>query len=194
MQSIERLVQPASEPVTIIQAKLHCRVSHADEDSFFTDIAIPAARQEAEHILGRTLLPTTWRHTLDGFPDCGEILLPYPQVTAISDFQYRDSTEAWVDVEAALYAVDMASKPGRIYLKWDKSWPITDSTYDASVRVDYVAGYANIAAVPASIKAWLLIRIAQLYEHREQILTGTILSEIPFVTGLLDPHRVFGGM
>jgi uncharacterized phiE125 gp8 family phage protein len=57
------------------------------------------------------------------------------------------------------------SEPGRIVLAYGKSWP---STYDEiqAVQIRFVCGYATAADVPAEIKLAILLKVAQLYEHR----------------------------
>jgi hypothetical protein len=49
------------------------------------------------------------------------------------------------------------------------------------------------AAVPAVLKQWMKIRVAQWYEHREAIIVGTIVADLKrdFIDGLLDPLRVY---
>ncbi len=58
--------------------------------------------------------------------------------------------------------------------------------------IRYRAGYEDAAAVPAMIKRWLLVAINTMYENRESVVTGTIVSEVPrtFVDGCLDPYIV----
>ena len=50
---LEIITAPQYEPVTLAQAKLAARVTESDEDTFFTDILIPAARQDCEQLLRR---------------------------------------------------------------------------------------------------------------------------------------------
>ena len=206
MTSITRFVEPTVLPVTKELAKLHCRVTNTAEDTLFTDVLIPAARQEAEQITRRTLCRTTWRLALDGFPCGPHIRLPYPTVQALSAFQYRNLSGVWTALDVALYGTDLDDR--RVYLKSGQYWPTDiDLNYEGAVRLDYVAGFANPltgddaaqalaiqAAVPGAIKAWLLMRVATLYEYKEQILAGLDIREVPFVNGLLDPYRVFGGL
>ena len=49
-------------------------------------------------------------------------------------------------------------------------------------------------AVPASIRAALLLIIGDLYENREGQITGTIRTDNPAVMRLLTPHRVGMGI
>jgi uncharacterized phiE125 gp8 family phage protein len=195
--TIERTVLPTVLPITVAEAKAHCRVTHSAEDALFP-LLIGAARDEAEQYMARTINLTTWQKTMDGFPASEEILLPYPRILALASFQYRDQTEEWVTVDETIYRLDTASKPGRLYLKWDKSWPSDlDYTRQGSVRLAYRAGYVDSeeaaavqAAVPVSVKQWIMVRTATLYENRETFITGTIVAPTPGINGLLDPHRV----
>jgi hypothetical protein len=60
-----------------------------------------------------------------------------------------------------------------------------------AVRVTYIAGWANAAAVPAAIKASMLLAIGDMYANREASADKPAMSH-GFVSGLLDPYRVWG--
>lgn len=53
---------------------------------------------------------------------------------------------------------------------------------------DYMSGDSP-AVYPFSIKAAAQILVAELYEHREQQVTGTIIEENPTALRLLYPYR-----
>lgn len=91
----------------------------------------------------------------------------------------------------ARYTVDSASEPGVITPAPGTYWPETINMTNA-VKVSYTAGYGNAAAVPAGIKAWMLMRIGALYENREEVLVGQrlVVADLPFVDHLLDPYRI----
>lgn len=63
---------PASEPVTLAEAKLHLRVETGmtDDDTLISALIV-AARQVAETITRRALITQTWRLVLDQFPAPG---------------------------------------------------------------------------------------------------------------------------
>ena len=58
---------PDTEPITLAQAKLHARVEHDADDALITGF-IAAAREDAEHELGRLLAAQVWQLTFDAFP------------------------------------------------------------------------------------------------------------------------------
>ena len=51
----------------------------------------------------------------------------------------------------------------------------------------------SAAAVPASVKNWMLLAIATAYEHRAELLAGVTVSALVgrFVDRLLDRERVY---
>lgn len=78
-----------------------------------------------------------------------------------------------------------------------EEWPETKDTVNA-VRIRYTAGW-SAATVPVTIKHWLLIRVATMYEHREalsMVSNQRMVESIPrnFVDGLLDQYTVLGGL
>ena len=58
---------PASEPITLAEAKMHCRIDNADEDELVI-MLIASVRHHAETILRRRLITQTLDGYLDAFP------------------------------------------------------------------------------------------------------------------------------
>lgn len=192
MPTIKITDTPAnSECVTLAEAKAHLRVDVADDDALITAL-ITAARQEAEHKMGRTLVETVWELQLDAFPADGCMRLHNPPVASVATVRYYDSANTLQTLDASFYVVDAASEPARLVLAYGKSWPATYSRPGA-VQVRYTAGLpvADAAKAPEAIKAWIKLRLATLYQHREQIAAGVSVAEIPFVNHLLDPYKVW---
>ena len=181
----------ASECVTLAEAKAHLRVDVADDNALITAL-ITAARLDAEGRMNRTLVETVWELQLDAFPADGCMRLHHPPVQSVTHVKYYDSTGALQTLDPAAYVLDAASEPARLVLAYGQSWPATYSRPGA-VQVRYVAGLpvADKAKVPETLKAWIKLRLATLYEHREQIALGVTVAEIPFVDHLLDPYKVW---
>lgn len=55
------ITPPASEPLTLAEAKVFLRIEHAADDALITR-AVAAAREAAEHYLRCALLPQTWEY------------------------------------------------------------------------------------------------------------------------------------
>lgn len=180
------ITAPESEPVTLAEAKAHMRVTHDDEDTLITAL-IAAAREACEQKLGRALITQTWEKVLDAFPE-NEIRLPWPPLISITSVKYIDTSGAQQTLAADVYTIDADSEPGWLLLADGETWPETLDVANA-VRVRYSAGYGAAGAVPQSIKAWLLLKIAELYEHREAS-SEKPASAHGFVDGLLDRYRI----
>lgn len=185
-----KVLDAASEPITLAQAKLWTRVDVPDEDELFTSLCIPAARQDAETRMGRTLITTTWKLVLDAFPRGGYIQLQYPNLQSMDSILYYDASGVQQTVDPAAYLLDTAGQPGGVAPAPGLSWPATQARINA-VEIQYKAGWADAAQVPAVIKQWIALRAATLYAHREMIIAGASVAEVPFVNSLLDGYKVW---
>lgn len=179
---------PASEPVTLAEAKAHLRLEGTDEDSY-VEVLIQAARQHAEAVCWRGVVTQTWEAVLECFPSGDALLLPGGNLASITSVSYTDGDGDAQTMSAADYEADTVSAPGRLVLAYDATWPSARSQWDA-VRVRYVVGW-DVADVPAPIKQALLLLVSQMYEHRTPEVTGVSMGKVAFaVDALLAPYRL----
>lgn len=180
---------PTLEPVSLIEAKAHCRIGISDDDGLLAGYLI-AARDFVESFIYRRLMTQTWDLKLDGFPACIEI--PTGPLQSVTSIQYVDTAGATQTLSASLYEVDSSSAVPRISPKYGQVWP---STYDQlnAVTIRIVLGYgSNPGSVPESIRLAILLLVGHWYENREAVNVGNIVSEMPFAArSLLWPYRVF---
>lgn len=182
-------VAPSVEPVTLAEAKLHCKVDGTDDDTLITALIV-SARQQAEHRINRALVTQQWELTLDEFP-ADSIDLPNPKLVSVQSVTYLDTSGVRQTLVSTEYQVITDELVGRIVPAYDKVWPDC-RVQPGSVAINHTCGYGDVAAVPQSIKAWMLMAISTMYNQREGIITGTIVAEVPrdFFAGLLDPYWV----
>lgn len=175
MYAITQTVAPTAEPVTLAEAKAHCRIDMTADDTLVGSLIV-AAREWVESRLGQQLMPATWRLKLDCFP-AWEMELPRPPLTAVSSIGYVDSAGSTQTLSSTLYRVDTDSLPSRVTPAYGQVWPATrGQTHD--VTVTYTAGYASASAVPQTIKQAILLLVSHWYENREA--SGeTKLQDIP---------------
>jgi uncharacterized phiE125 gp8 family phage protein len=184
--ALELLTPPASEPISLAEAKAHLRVDHDDEDALIARLVI-AARESCERITGRAFIAQSWRLWCDGWPDCAlrAISIPRPPLISVTSVAAYDRSGAATTLSSDAYIVDSAAAPGRIVLKDTTVLP-ADLREANAIAVTYQAGYgANAANVPAGIRAAVLSLVAHLYEAR-----GEGETPPPDALALLAPYRV----
>lgn len=216
----ERLTSPpGTEPVTLAEAKSHLRLDDALDDADVSRL-IQAAREYVEEACWRGLITQSWElvrptfagdDTLElgsrgisyGEPNpftftrprqgTGQlpwIELPRGQLQSVTSVKYIDGAGVQQTLAVTEYSVDTVNVPGRIRVEYGKTWPITRSQWDA-VRIVYVVGWANAAAVPSALKQAMLILIATMYEYRTDEISERVLSKVGFsVSSLLATHRL----
>jgi uncharacterized phiE125 gp8 family phage protein len=165
MNALLLITPPALEPVTIAEAKAHCRVDGAQDDALLTSLIV-AARLVAEIQLSRALLTQTLRLLCDDVPE-GDILeLPRAPLQSITHVKTYDDADVATTYAAANYFADTANQPGRLVLRQGSGWP-QPGRHANGFEVQYVAGYGSSASdVPMPIRQGILAHVAHLYRHR----------------------------
>lgn len=180
---------PASEPVTLPEMKLFLKVDGTADDALITAL-IQAAREYGEVYTKRSFFTTIWELTLDGFPSKG-IELPRPPLASVTSITYYDENGDSQVITPTDYFVDTKSEPGWVLPAFGLNWPTARDQANA-VTIVYTSGFADVGDIPESIKTWLKVRVATLYENRQAVVTGLAVAPMPrtFVDGLLDPYKV----
>lgn len=183
---------PVAEPVTLAEMKLHCRVDHDDDDTILT-AQIQAAREWIERQCNLSMVQRTYTASLPRFVE--RIELPRRPVIAVSAIQYwsTDSPSSLLTLDTSKYRVNEGE--GYLYRNYSESWPSVDCRHDA-IQITYTAGHApnsaspvdHAANVPEALKQALKLLVADMYELREETITGTIVSARGAVKALLDPY------
>lgn len=171
---------PAVEPITSTEAKLHLRVDHTTDDTLIA-ILIQAARETVEQHTNRSMITQSRTIKLDYFPQNNTIHLPNGPVSSVTSVKYYDGDAVQQTLSSTLYWVDTNSNIPRIVIK--DSWP---ATYDMpnAVEIIYVCGYGAAGSnVPRPLKQAMFLILGHLYENREQV--GDIKHELPFGADIL---------
>lgn len=197
---------PEIEPISAEDAKAHLRLESSDEDGT-VDGLIVAARQLVEAQTNRALITQVVTLTADRFPCCcgdgwhefdgvrsreNSIKLWGGRVQSVTSIHYTDADGTDQVWGTSNYRVDTTSEPARITPAYGKTWPTTRCQTGA-VTVVYEAGYGDDAEdVPQAIRQAVLLYVGHLYENRQPVSIGNIVTPIPMsVESLLNPYRVF---
>lgn len=195
--ALVRTVEPADEPVTLVEAKTHLKQDLTDDDNLIRAL-IAAARSAVEEDTHRALCTQTLRLTIDDdWPlrrersrDVRQIVLPRPPLASVTSVTYVDLNGATQTLATSQYTVSKRETGlWTIAPAYDVIWPDVRCVPEA-ITVTYIAGSA-VSAVPAPIKSAILLLIGHWYENREAVITGTIATTLPMtVRYLLDPYCI----
>jgi uncharacterized phiE125 gp8 family phage protein len=180
-----KVITPPTEPVTLADARLQCRVTDTAEDSLITSY-ITAARQYCEHYTQRAIGSQTLELALDEFPD-GAIELPMSPATSITSLKYINEAGVETTLSGSAYTLDDYSHLSWAIRAYGTEWPTTQAVANA-VKVRYVAG---AALVPGPVRSAMLLTIAHLFENRASVADRQGY-ELPLgVKALLDTNRIW---
>jgi uncharacterized phiE125 gp8 family phage protein len=171
---LERISAPATEPITLAEAKLYLRVDSSSEDNLITDLIV-AARMSAEAWLKNSLISQSWKLVYNDYLD-REIILPMPPIVNIGSVVVvnRDTTTQTIS-------------PTNYYLNAAKNKLLFDNYISGfSIEIIYNTGYGTATQVPSPIKYGILAHIAAMYDERG--LMGQV-NLPPQVSALYSPFR-----
>lgn len=189
--NLTRLTEPSSLPVSLEEAKRHCRVEFSDDD-----LEIKALMQAATDyldgpngVLGRAIVSQEWALDLPAWPE--DFMLPVEPVSGVA-ITYWD--EAGVERELAADSFNLASWPSnRTLFSWSNGFqkPLLDISRANPVRLVITAGFGGPDAVPSGLKVAISMLVAHWYLNREAVAKGSSMAELPLaVSALLSRWRV----
>lgn len=214
---------PAFEPVTIEEARAHLEAQpYGDSDTDAIDDAmilgfVSAARQACEQFTGLSIAPAVIEIALDAWPsaagaDGAQIELPGGPIRRVLQVTVGDPLASDAAIDPDLYWLDDFALVPRLMPALGY-WPATPAAgYLNAIRVRYEVGFAapgeadaassssdseavDPLPLPPAIRAAILLLLGHLYENREAINVGNLVTTLPLgVHALLRPYRVLRGM
>ena len=128
---------------------------------------VTAARQWVEDTTHRSFITQTWKWYLKKFSD--EMEVPRSPLQSVTSITYVDSAGATQTLAAGFYTVDTDSKPGRILLTPNESWPVDVDNREKSICITFVAGYGAAASiVPATDLLAIKLQLEILFDRPGQ--------------------------
>lgn len=183
----------ATEPVSLAEARLQCKVDADDtsHDALLTSLCT-AAREFAEHYTGRALAEQTLEAALDEFPCDDYIDLPMPPAATITSVKYTDTAGTEQTMPTSDYSLSAYGDSRRVSLAYGATWPSTQDVVDA-VRIRFVTGYGveSGPALPKAAKAAMLLHVeleSPLNPHTPQEREALERAR----DALLDTIKVYG--
>lgn len=205
---VQETTPPASEPVSLAEAKAHLRIVHDSDDTVIT-AHITAARQMCEQYTGRAFINRTLKLYLDqwagsslsgwwdGVVEAADtgladavLTLPKPPLQSVTAIRMYDTAGSTAEFSASSYLVDAVSQPGRIVLA-DGAAPPSPLRKVNGIEVEFIAGYgASASSVPQALRQAVLQLVAYLYENRGDVAAAGLQAS--GAAQLLRPYRLTG--
>lgn len=179
---------PTTLPITVDEAKAHCRIDYADDDMMMQAIIAAAlASIEGPYGRGLALMTQSWVLTLDSwyghryetwwtqykmYDQVARVpvripLFPVQSVTAV---KYVDPAGVEQTLDPSVYRVDVSQQPARVSPEFGQIWPV-HRFIPAPISIEFKAGFADEAnKLPADLVAALKLLIKHFYDNREAVL------------------------
>lgn len=164
--SIVVVTPPASEPVSLAEAKLFLRIDHTVEDTLIATL-IGAAREAVETGCGRALITRRVRESLDIWrrDAVGGATLALGPVTGVVVVRLLADNGAQSIIDPERYRLE--GDRDRPRLVFASGLPATLRSA-GGIEIEYDAGYAASAAdLPVALRLAALHIVAALYEARQ---------------------------
>jgi uncharacterized phiE125 gp8 family phage protein len=176
--------------VSTADLKTHLRITFSDDDTYIAACEAAAVRMVEEYTnlyLGTTSLVQYG----NSFSDL-KILYKSPVSNTVSHLPTVSyySGAAWNTLATTEYEFVPLIKPARLYPSDDSSLPSTDDVFQAW-KISYYAGYATTTDIPQPLIQAVKIIVADMYENRQSVIVGKIVSTIPKTAEyLMNPYKI----
>lgn len=180
-----QVTAPASEPITLNEAKLYLRVDNNVEDTFITAL-IKAARSKVENDTWRKMITQTLLLSMDKNEVKRFVGITGSPIQSISHIKYFDINVVQQILSTGSYQSNLLNEPAIIEIT---DMPEMPDRMNA-LQIQFVCGYGVVASVPEDLKLAMLLLIGHYYEHREAVTVGN-MKDLPMAyDALIAPYRL----
>ena len=180
---------PASEPVSLDEAKAHCRIDTDAEDTLVSSLIL-AARLHVEQSLGLALIRQSWSLYLDRWPETPYVELPLAPLIGVDAVRLYSPTGSFVTLDPGLFFADTVSRRPRLARGDAQCWPLPGRGING-IEIAFTAGHgAGADDVPMPLRQAVKLLVAHWYEAREPVTFGDDAGAVPLtVASLINPYR-----
>jgi uncharacterized phiE125 gp8 family phage protein len=180
---------PSAEPISLAEAKAHCRVDSDAEDMLIASLVL-AARLHIERCLDVALISQSWSLYFDRWPDGKHVELPLAPLLSIEAVRLYGPTGSSVALDPDLFDVDAFSRRPRLRRRDGQSWPLPGRCLNG-IEIAFTAGYGPAPEdVPMPLRLALKLLVAHWHEAREPVLLGETADPVPAsIASLMGPYH-----
>lgn len=179
------LTAPATEPVSLTEAKSWLRVATSDDDDLIESI-VTSARQHLESQTQRMFITQVWRLVFDAWPPDGLVEAVPAPLQSLDAVRVYDESGASHDIDLGGFVVDRAGSAIAAPV-WTLPMP---GRAVAGIEIDVTAGYGDDPSdVPAPLRQAIRQLVAHWYDNRGVVATGAESVLPAGVRLLIAPFR-----
>ena len=202
----------ATDYLSLADAKTHLRVTSSADDTYISGL-ISMAIDACSNYLGYSIRKATAKYGFDGFTGSPALINPInglnipsgnylrlnTRCLSVTNVYYINDSQALTEFDASAWIAStdpMGSYSRNIFIE-DAPTSVTDDTIKYIVQVTEGFNPVGTTSVdpdtifPATIKHAALLLVAQYYDNRQAIVTGTIQAEMSYgFHYLLDPYKI----
>lgn len=179
-----------ANPVTLAEVQQHLRLGTLDtaEQAEIT-LMVDAATEHAEAFCNRGFRSGTKTEQYDEFPSSDTTaLVLFADAQSVSSVSYYDTENA----EQSYGTTRLVNRGGRsyIYPAFGSEWPTDCGDKPFNITVTYVD--VDESSVPSSVKSAILLLVGDMYENRENSVTGQGVTHVKMsltAERLLTPYK-----
>ncbi len=183
------LAGPATEPLSLDEAKAFLRVDGTDEDAFISTL-ITAARLHTESVTGRAMISQSWRVILDAWPVDRRIRLPLAPLQSLTEIRAYDDDGVASELDLDEFQSEAGMTPACLFVPALVSGMPVLRRHNG-IEIDYVAGYGDAAEdVPQDLRHAVLTLVGYWFEHRDAVIvagSGAVVP--PGFDRLIEPYK-----
>ncbi|MDG1419256.1 MAG: hypothetical protein P8P99_15775 [Maricaulis sp.] len=179
--SLSQITPPATEPITLEQAKARLRLSDDTQNSRLVHL-IRTARQRIEYESGRAIFNQTWVERRDSWQAqrgqkcrlaafATQFTLVKPPLVSIERIEVFDADNFGTLWDPSQYFIDTLADPGRIALGRNAQFPEPGRAI-AGIEIEFVCGYGTaVDDVPAGLIEASGLLMQAMFESEDEAVT-----------------------
>lgn len=168
--SYQLVTAPTFPAVTATELETHARAAGQPSDQLAGHVK--AATEWVERVTGRKLVTQTWKLFLDAWP-CGDrICIPFGNLQSVTHVKYTDVTGAQSTFSTDYWEASTSREPGVLALSYGCSWPSSTLRVLDPIEIQFTCGWTTAEAVPADLRAAILMLATHFYENRSAVEIG----------------------
>jgi uncharacterized phiE125 gp8 family phage protein len=182
---LKRLTTPTDMAITLDEARLFLRVEYTDDDELITSM-VKGATVVAQAFINQQITECQYALALSSFQKEVSLLSP---VKTIDSVKYYDTTNTLQTIDGSNYYLMDFGLPNKLIF----TEGVSINTYNRpdAIQITFTSG---MTTVPSDIIQWVRIRIASMYQFREQfVVDQRQVSQIDdkYLNSFLYNHKVF---